>query len=132
MSSKYVRDLFTTWLNDPAMTLPYHPTINTNATPTEAMWMMAEFNSYYRGTMTFCSGVKMESGEVEIIVFAPPGIGYNGVITALEADMKTLLAQRDPTQKLVIMELSAPQEYSGGSADEDYSMSVYADYVYYS
>ncbi len=131
MSSKYVRDLITAWVNDAAMTTKYYPTINMDNNPAEDMWFTVEFSSSYRESLTFCSGKTMESGEIEVVFFGLPGVGYSALITPLEADIKTLMAQRDPTQKLVLMEASAPIEYSGGSADESYELSTYIEYIYF-
>ena len=126
MSSSYVRTLMETWLN--AMTVPYYPTINEEQNPGDAIWATAEFSSNFRESMTFCNGFTSEQGEVELVFFGEPGTGDDSLITAVEADMVTLMAQRDPANKLVLMNRSAPFEFSNGSADMQYGLSIFIDY----
>lgn len=131
MSSLYIRQLFESWMKDPAMNTPYYETVNKNQNPSDLMWVTAEFDHLYRETMTFCAGKTEESGEIELVFFGPAGEGYTNLLTAIEADMITLMAQRDPAQRLVLMSRSAPFESSGGDAAQDYNLSIFIDYVYY-
>jgi hypothetical protein len=131
MSASYVRNMVEAWLKDPAVVTPFYPTINLEQNPADPIWITAEFNPSYRTTTTFCAGDILEEGEIEIIFFGSPGVGYGPVLAALEADMATLMAMRDPAYKFVLMELSAPNEFSRGDADKKFAMSVYADYTYY-
>jgi len=126
MSSRYVRNLMETWLKDPAMAVPYYLTVNEEQDPQDDVWCTCDFSSNYRETMTFCEGVTSEEGEVEVVYYGLPGKGYDALIQMLEADMLVLMARRDP--KLALLNRSAPFEFSGGSADEMYAMSVYVDY----
>ena len=113
------------------MSVPFYPSINTNQNPTDAIWVTASFGSSYRETLTFCNGMAMEDGEVELIYFGPPGTGYNAVITAMETDLAVLMAQRDPNGKVVLTGRSAPFEYSAGDADREFSVSVFVEYQFY-
>ena len=113
------------------MVVPYYPTLNEEQNPKDDNYCTARFTSSFRETITFCQGDKLEEGEIEVIYFGKPGIGDNALIQALEADMITMMAQRDPATKLTLTQRSAPFEFSGGSALARYGQSVYIDYVYY-
>lgn len=131
MSSFYVRQVVEGWLEDAAMAVPYYQTINEENNPQDDIWATADFTSSLRDTITFCQGITSEEGEVEVQYFGLPGIGYSALIQAIEADMVTLMAQRDPQGKLVLMNRSAPFETSVGSAKSMYGLSIYIDYQYY-
>lgn len=131
MSSRYVRQMFEQWLQDPALSVPYFGTINQEQTPGVDTWCTASFGATYRDVLTFCNGAISEDGEVEVIYFGRPGIGYDVLIQALEADVALLEANKDPTGHLVILGRSAPEEYSAGSADKEYALSVFFDYQYF-
>jgi len=131
MSSFYVRQMMEGWLQDAGMVIPYYPTINEGQDPQDAMYCTLKFSSSFRDTITFCQGDTSEEGEVEVIYFGQAGIGYNALIQALEADMITLMAQRDLTGKLTLVRRSAPFEFSGGSAGQMYGLSIYIDYTLY-
>lgn len=131
MSSLYVRNLVEQWLNDPAMNTPYYPTVNYEQNPTDNYWFTAEFDHLYREAMTFCDGKTSEEGEIELVFFGPAGEGYTNLISAVETDIVTLMAQRDPAQKLTLVSRSAAFESSGGDAGQDYSVSIFIDYIYY-
>lgn len=131
MSSFYVRQMVETWLKDPAMVIPYYDTINEEQDPQDDMYCTGRFNSSFRETTTFCQGNTLEEGEVEVTYFGQAGIGDNALIQALEADMVTLMAQRDPDTKLTLTQRSAPFEFSGGSAGQKYGLSIYIDYQLY-
>jgi hypothetical protein len=113
------------------MTVPYYPTVNMEQNPTDRIWMTAEFGSSYREVLTICQGDVLEDGEVEVIFFGPPGIGYTEVLTALELSIAALLQKVDPAGKLTLTGRSAPFEYSRGTALKNYAVSVYVDYQYY-
>lgn len=113
------------------MAVAFHPTINMEQNPVDTTWCTASFGSTYRETLSFCQGIVEETGELEIIYFGPAGEGYQALIQAIETDMQTLMAQRDPNNKLVLTGQSAPFEYTGGDAEQDYSCSVYIDFTYY-
>ena len=131
MSSLYVRNMVTGWLEDPAMAVPFYATINYEENPQDDMWMTADFSSDFRETTTYCNDQTFEEGEVELQYFGLPGKGYEALITAIEADMVTLMAQRDPQGKMVILRRSAPFETSSGSAKAMYGLSIYLDYQLY-
>lgn len=119
------------WLVDPAMAVPYYPTINVEQNPADPIWMTADFGSSYREVLTFCDGDQYEEGEIEVVFFGRPGIGYTALITAAEAMAAVMMAQRDPADKLVLVSRSAPFEFTAGSAERSYSVSVFFEYQYY-
>jgi len=129
MSSGYVRTLVETWLNE--LTVPYYPTVNEDQNPQDDIWCTAEFSSAFRESTTFCGGYTTEEGDVEVVYWGRPGIGEDTLIAALEADMVILMAKRDLTQKLVLLNRTAPFEYTSGSAEEGYGLSVEIDYQLY-
>jgi len=131
MSSSVVRTLVEQWLEDPAMAVKYYATINEDQDPDDAMWCTAKFSPSYRESTTFCGGKTTEEGEVEIIYFGQPGIGESALIVAVETDMLVLMAQRDPAGDMVILNRSAPFEFSGGSAGSLYGLSIFLEYQYY-
>ena len=131
MSSLFVRKTVEGWLQDPAVVTPFYPTVNYDQNPSDDIWFTAEFGSTYRETMTFCDGLEMEEGEVQLIYFGPPGTGYDAVLAAMEADLAVLMAQKDPTGKLVLTGRSSPFEYTGGDAEREYAASCFLEYQLY-
>jgi hypothetical protein len=131
MSSRYVRNLVEQWMTDPAMLVPYHASVNLDIDPPEDTWCTVEFSSSFRETLTFCQGAVEENGEIEVIYFGDAGAGYDTLIQALEADIKTLMAKRDTANKLILTGRSPPDEYFGGSAERHYGLSVFIEYIYY-
>ncbi len=131
MSSKYVRDTVEAWLKDAAIQTPYYPTVNLEQNPQDDIWFSAEYSPMSRQSMDFCGNKTIENGEIELIWFGLPGIGYDLLIAAMEHDIKLLMSKRDPDQKLVLMEASAPFEATGGSAEMSYEVSTYIEYIYF-
>lgn len=131
MSSRYVRQMFEQWLQDPSLEVPYYPTINKEQNPRDDKWCTAEFNPSYREVMTFCNNMVSEDGEVEVIYEGKAGIGYDDLILSVERDIKLIENMSDPAEKLVITNRSAPTEFSAGSADRHYSLSVFFEYQYF-
>ena len=131
MSSKYVRDMVEGWLGDVALAVPYYPTVNEDQNPGDAQWCTVDFSSSFRDTLTFCAGMTSEEGELQVIYFGEAGVGEDALLTAIEADMLIIMAKRDPANKLVLMQRSAPFEFSGGSASKNYGLSIFVDYQFY-
>lgn len=131
MSSLAVRQLVETWLTDAAMTVKFYPTINETQNPMDAMWVTADFDATFRERLTLSCEEVREEGDIELVYQAPPGTGYTAIITAIEADMKTLMAQRDPSGRVVLTNRSAPFEYSNGNANMNYELAITVEYSYY-
>lgn len=112
------------------MGVPFHDTVNMEQNPQDPIWVTAIFDSLYREVLTFCEDKVREEGDVVLVYSGRPGVGDTAMLAAIEADLPVLMAQRDPNKRLVILNRSAPEEYSGGSAQQDYQMAVYLDYEY--
>jgi hypothetical protein len=132
MSASYVRNMVEAWLKAPAVVTPFYPTINLEQNPSDPIWFTAEFDAQLRETITFCQNSTSEEGEIELFFFGAPGQGYTAVLTALETDLITLMANVDPAGKLVLTNASAPFDFSSGKADREYGLSVFLEYTYYS
>lgn len=130
MSSLYVRNTVEGWLADPAMQVPFYPTINEDQNPPDDMWCSVQYGNAYRERTTFCEDGIEEESEIEVIYMGRAGVGYQALLAAAEQDMGTLMAQRDLTNKLVLLQRSAPYEYTGGDASRYYGLSFYIDAVY--
>lgn len=131
MASLYVRQTVRTWLQDPTMSVPFYNTTNEEQSPNDAIWSTIDFSFADREIMTFCGGDVSEEGEFEVVYLGQPGIGDVALLTAAEADIKTLMAQRDPTNKLILTSRSAPDEFTQGDAKLEYGVSFFVNYTYY-
>lgn len=131
MSSLYVRQTVRGWLADPAMATPFYNTTNEEQAPNDAIWCTLDFGYADRERLTFCQGDISEEGEFEVVYLGRPGVGDVALLTAAEADMKTLMAQRDPSNKLILTARSAPDEFTQGDAQLEYGVSFSVDYTYY-
>lgn len=131
MASLYVRQLVRTWMQDPAMTVPFYNTTNEEQSPSDDIWATLEFNFADRETLTFCDGITEEQGELEVVYLGQPGVGDVALLTAAEADIKTLMAQRDPTNKLILTQSNPPEEFTQGDAQMEYGVAFSIEYSYY-
>jgi hypothetical protein len=120
------------WLTLPQMRVPYVDTINREQTPNLPMWCTAEFNGFLRERLTFCPGMTLEEGDIELVYFGQAGIGDDALLLAVEQDMTVLMAQRDPAHRLILDEAGPPDEFFGGSASRYYGISVVVQYSLYS
>ena len=131
MSSLYVRKQIETWLKDSAMAVPFYNTINEDQSPTDNIWCTADFDISSRELLTLCQDYIEESGEVEVVYFGQPGTGYEDLLTAAESDMQTLMSFRDASNKLILINRSAPMEFTRGDADQEYGIIFDVEYQYY-
>ena len=132
MSSSYVRQMIKDWLRDPTMGIKFYNTINEEQDPLDEFWCTVSFGNPFREVATFCEGSWTEEGEMEVIYFGPPGVTDDAFVVAVEADVDKLMAKRDAANKMVLIRRSAPFEFSDGSADQKYALSIYIDYTFYS
>lgn len=130
MSSRYVRTMVRGWLG--TIATPYHDTINTQQSPTDAIWVTAEFDAYSSDNIAFCRGTRQEDGVVTLIYMAQPGVGDDAVLIAAEADLATLMTKQDAAGRLVITDHSAPLDYSSGDADSTYRIAIELNYSLFS
>ena len=131
MASLYVRQKVRGWLQDPAMAVPFYNTTNEEQSPNDDIWSTLEFGFADRETLTFCNGIAEEQGEFEVVYLGQPGVGDVALLTAAEADIKTLMAQRDATNKLILTQSNPPEEFTQGDAQMEYGVSFSIEYSYY-
>lgn len=131
MASLYVRQKVRGWLQDPTMTVPFYNTTNEEQSPTDPIWCTLEFNYADREVITMCGGDIEEEGEFEVVYLGQPGVGDVALLTAAEADIKTLMAQRDSSNKLTLTVANAPEEFTQGDAQMEYGVSFSIEYSYY-
>ena len=106
MSSRAVRTAVRGWLG--TLVTPYADTINYDQHPTASVWMTCEFNSFGYTKETFCNFV--EEGDITLTFFGQPGIGDDALLAQAEADVDTFFAAKDPTNKVVLVNRSAPED----------------------
>ena len=130
MSSLYVRNMVRGWL--PALATPYHDSINREATPgVDDPWLTLDFQPEYSEVSDFCRN-GLEEGTIDFIFSGRAGTGDNALLTAVEADMRLIAGQVDPTGRLVIRNVEPPEEYTDGDADRYYRIVAGVEYTCYS
>ena len=129
MSSLYVRQKVREWAELPTVGVPYYDTINVEENPSENIWFTAEFEPEYTEKQTFC-GELSEEGLINFVFETNAGIGDEALITAAESAVATILEQNDPSQDLVLEMAYAPDEYTGGTADTGYRVSISVEYYH--
>lgn len=130
MSSSYVRTLVRDWLQDGSMVTPYYDTVNTDQNPLDDIWVTADFDSLFRERSTFCAGSWVEEGDITLVYTGLPGVGDGPILAAAEADVVLLMAMRDPNERLFLTNVSAANEYSGGSVNQGYQIEFAVDYKF--
>lgn len=129
MSSLYVRQKVREWAELPAVGIPYYDTINVEENPADDIWFTAEFEPEYTEKQTFCGDVS-EEGLINFVFETNAGIGDETLITAAESAVNTILEQNDSSQNLVLEMAYAPDEYTGGTADTGYRVSISVEYYH--
>ena len=125
MSASYVRTKFREWSEETAIStgIPFYDTVNKEQNPSDDVWFTSEFYSFdFQGT--FCEKGYLENGEIEVVVFARPGIGDTQAMNALEQIIPALMYKIDPTGRLILQSYLPVQEDGNGSAKMWYSVSV--------
>lgn len=130
MSASYVRQTFRTWAQNISapVGVQYYDTVNTEQDPQDDTWWSSAFYAESMSGETFCGPGYMEAGVIEVIVFARPGIGDIQAVTDLEAIVREIYNQVDPTQRLVLGQFDPVVEDSGGGADARYRVAAYIAY----
>lgn len=127
MSSSYVRTKVRTWCNEVSVAtgVPFHDTVNVNASPSADVWFTVEFISESHegivGQPQF-----IENGFVNVVFVARPGIGDSACVAAVESVIPALFAKTDA--QLMLNSYEPVSEDSDGTADKDYRMSVAVNY----
>ena len=129
MSSLYVRQKVREWAELSAVGLPYYDTINVEENPTDNIWFTAEFEPEYTEKQTFC-GELAEEGLINFVFESAAGVGDETLLAAAQSAVKKILEQNDPSQDLVLVMDYAPDEYTGGTADTGYRISISVEYYH--
>ena len=129
MSSLYVRQKVREWAELSAVGLPYYDTINVEENPTDNIWFTAEFEPEYTEKQTFC-GELSEEGLINFVFESAAGVGDETLLAAAQSAVKKILEQNDPSQDLVLEMDYAPDEYTGGTADTGYRISISVEYYH--
>ena len=131
MSSLYVRTTFRNWVTDPVgFTVPYYDTINRSVSPIDAIWLTLDFEPEFSEEINFCRDA-IEEGVVDFVFSGRAGVGDTALLTAAEADMAWLKTQTDPTGRLVIRSIQAPEEFTAGDAEVNYRIVFGVEYVFH-
>ena len=112
MSSVYVRQKVREWAELPSVGIPYYDTINVEENPTDNIWFTAE------------------EGMITFVFQTSAGVGDEALIIAAENAVANILEQNDPTSDLTLELAYAPDEYTGGSADSGYRVSISVEYYH--
>ena len=129
MSSVYVRQKVREWAELPSVGIPYYDTINVEENPTDNIWFTAEFEPEFSEKITFC-GQTAEEGMITFVFQTSAGVGDEALIIAAENAVANILEQNDPTSDLTLELAYAPDEYTGGSADSGYRVSISVEYYH--
>jgi len=129
MSSLYVRQKVREWAELSGVGVPYYDTINVEENPSDNIWFTAEFEPEYTEKQTFC-GELSEEGLITFVFESSAGTGDEALLTAAENAVATILEQNDPSQDLVLEMAYAPDEYTGGTADTGYRVSISVEYYH--
>ena len=119
MSSLYVRQKVREWAELSTVGVPYYDTINVEENPSDNIWFTAEFEPEYT-----------EEGLITFVFESSAGTGDEALLTAAENAVATILEQNDPSQDLVLEMAYAPDEYTGGTADTGYRVSISVEYYH--
>lgn len=130
MSSLAVRDKLRAWVADPAMTLPFHDTINVEANPPVGVaWCTLSFVSASATRINYCGGIE-EVGTFDFIALGMGGTGDRELIAAAEHDVALLLQQIDPDHRLTLLHASPPEDFLQGGSVPWYTVSMVISYMY--
>jgi len=129
MSSLYVRQKVREWAELSTVGVPYYDTINVEENPTDNIWFTAEFEPEYTEKQTFC-GELSEEGLINFVFESAAGVGDETLLAAAQSAVKKILEQNDPSQDLVLVMDYAPDEYTGGTADTGYRISISVEYYH--
>lgn len=127
MSSLYVRTKVREWCA--GLTLPFYDTVNVNqADPPEATWLTVRFVNAINSPLDYCAGL-WERGTFDLIVLTKGNSG-DAVLAQAEADLKTFMAQRDPTGALALITASPFEDFFQPAAARWFTLSSAVDYQF--
>lgn len=127
MSSLYVRTKVREWCA--GLTLPFYDTVNVNqADPPEPAWLTVQFVTAQASAADYCGG-QWERGIFDLIVFTK-GNTSDEVLAQAEADLKTFMAQRDPTGALALINAGPFEDFFQPAAARWFTLSSAVDYQF--
>ena len=129
MSRGYVRETVRQMITSSGMTTPFHESINYEIIPTEQTWFTIEFNSENTGIDTFCRD-RTETGVIDFVFSTLPGSCDTALIAAAESDIQKFMKSKDPNGKLTLLNDLAPEEFTGGDANQYYQVIIGVEYSY--
>ena len=110
--------------------MPYYDTINVEEQSLQKIYGLPQsFETEYSEKITFC-GQTAEEGLINFVFETNAGVGDEALITTAENTVATILEQNDPTSDLTLELAYAPEEYTGGSADSGYRVSISVEYYH--
>ena len=130
MSASYVRSTIRSWAQmiSGALNVQFYDTVNLEQDPQDATWWTVRFIAENMTGTTFCGPGYLETGAIEVMVCAQPGIGDDPAVSDLEAIIREFYKMVDPTQRLVLAEFDPVLEDSLGSATRYYRVGAFITY----
>jgi len=129
MSRGYVRDTVRQMITSSGMVIPFHESINYEVVPNENMWFTIEFNAENTQVDTYCRD-RTETGVIDFVFGVLPGQGDHDLIAAADSDIQKFMKSIDPNGKLVLLNDMAPEEFTGGDANQYYQVVIGVEYSY--
>jgi hypothetical protein len=109
--------------------VPFYDTINRQVNPREPVWFTCIFVAEtHEGTV--CEPQYFEKGYIELAFVGLPGLGDGPVIAALEKVLPVVMANLDPTNRLILESYEPIIEESMGTADATYRVYVSVNYSF--
>lgn len=129
MSRGYVRETVRQMIKSSGMVTPFHESINYDEVPTEDTWFTIEFNSEGTNVDTFCYD-RTETGVIDFVYSTLPGSGDKDLLATADSDIKKFMNSIDPNGKLTLINDLAPEEFTGGDANQYYQVIIGVEYSY--
>ena len=127
MSSIAVRTQLRTWCE--ALALPFYDTVNRNVDPPDKVWLTIRFVVAQGTKADYCHG-QHETGTFDFVVLCPGGSG-DDVLAAAEADLATLMSQRDPAGRLSLVKAGPFEDFFQPGDARLFTLSAAIDYQYF-
>jgi hypothetical protein len=128
MSSLYVRTKVREWCA--GLTLPFYDTVNVNlADPPDRAWITLQFMTAQGLKADYCHG-QHERGIFDFVVLCQGGSG-DAVLAQAEADLATLMSQRDPAGRLSLVQAGPFEDFPQPGIVRLFTLSAAIDYQYF-
>ena len=126
MASSYVMDQLRQWCS--GLSLPFYDTINREVNPSDPAWLTIQPVTVIASQADYCHG-QHERGTFDLIVLTQGGTG-DAIQKQAEADLATLMAQRDPQQRLTLVNAGPFDPFPQPGAARFFTLSAAIDYLY--